>query len=347
MPPPPQPIALDATYSLGRNLSGVGVYSRELLTALAALHPGQPYLWAYRPHRFFKSFQAKLPPNCGRRPLLDNWLPPCGLFHGLNQRLPAARAPRMVVTFHDLFVMTGEYSTPDFRARFIQQAKDAAARADFIICVSAFTAAQAEGLLGVPKSKLGVVWHGVHPVADPPPDAHREPIVLHVGAIQARKNIVRLVEAFELMPPPWRLVLAGSSGYGSAEIVQRIAASPARTRIQVTGYVSDDTLRSLYQKAWMLAFPSLDEGFGIPLLEAMAHGLPILTSNRSALAEVAAGSGLLVDPFRSDDIAAGMSRLASDSHLRAELVSAGRQKAACHSWTTAALYTWDYWNTLR
>lgn len=339
-------MALDATYSIGRNLSGVGVYSRELLHALAGLHPDNRFLWAYRPHRFFKALRQPVPANCSRRLLLEDWVPRCALFHGLNQRLPRARAPRMVVTFHDLFVMTGDYSTPEFRDRFTRQAREAAERADLVLCVSAFTAAQVADLLRVERSRLGVVWHGVHPVADPQPDSAREPLILHVGAIQTRKNITRLVEAFERMPAAFRLVLAGSAGFGAGPILERIAASPARERIQVTGYVDDATLRGLYRKAWMLAFPSLDEGFGIPALEAMAHGLPVLASDGSALREVATGCGVLVDPIQVESIADGMARLASDSALRAALVAAGRQRAAEHTWKAAAERTWQYWSHL-
>src|SRR5262249_4074092 len=124
-------IALDATYSVGDALSGVGVYSREILYGLAAAHPEERFLWWYRPHRFLRSYRGSLPTNVRRGLLLSN-----GLFHGLNQRLPKRRLRYTVTTFHDLFVMTGEYSTSEFRQRFTQQAKDAAARSDRIITVS-------------------------------------------------------------------------------------------------------------------------------------------------------------------------------------------------------------------
>lgn len=346
MPPTP-PIALDATYSAGDHLSGVGVYSRELLHGLAACAPAQRFLWSYRPHRFLRSFRTALPSNCGRRLLLESHIPSCGLFHGLNQRLPLARARVNVVTFHDLFVMTGEYSTPEFRARFTAQARDAASRADVIVCVSGFTASQVEDLLKVPASRLRTVWHGVHlPDSEPPADSDREQVVLHVGAIQARKNIVRLVEAFETLPPPWRLLLAGSQGYGSEVVLARIAASGSRDRITVTGYVDDVALGRLYRKAYVLAFPSLDEGFGIPLLESMAHGLPVLTSNGSALKEVAGGCGLLVDPLRVDEIADGLHRLTTDSELRRELIDAGLARAAENTWQVAAKRTWQVYREL-
>jgi len=325
----------------------VGVYSREILHGLARLHPERRFLWCYRPHRFIRGLRASLPTNCSSRPLLENLLPQCALFHGLNQRLPSARAKRTVVTFHDLFVLTGEYSTAEFRARFAQQARAAASRSDLIICVSAFTASQVEQLLKVDRKRLRVVWHGVHwPATPPAPDQQRENIVLHVGAIQTRKNLMRLVEAFESMSAEWRLVLAGSTGFGGEAILQGIAKSAARDRIQVTGYVNDAQLTELYRKARMLAFPSLDEGFGIPVLEAMAHGLPVLTSNRSALREVAGTAAVLVNPERADEIASGLVALGSDSSLRQRLVKEGREIARRSSWQVAAEQTWRVYEEL-
>ncbi len=213
-------IALDATYSLGRNLSGVGVYSREMLHGLAAAHPEEEFLYCYRPHRFLRSYQDKLPPNAVRRLLAG--APPGDVFHALNQRLDA-RARRAVTTFHDLFVITADYSTPDFRARFTAQARRAAELSDAIIAVSHFTATQVESLLGVPADRIRVVHHGVR--IAPESSTAREKLVLFVGAIQRRKNIARLVKAFERLPDPWRLALAGApDGFGAAEELRAVDA---------------------------------------------------------------------------------------------------------------------------
>ena len=269
------PIALDATYSLGRNLSGVGVYSREMMYGLAAAHPDQEFLFGYRPHRFLRSYRETLPSNALRRLLVGK--PPGDLFHALNQRVDH-RARKTVSTFHDLFVMTGEYSTPEFRARFTDQARRAAALSDVIIAVSRFTADQVEHLLGVPATRIRVVPHGVR---IPPSREHpvRENLVLFVGAIQKRKNVARLIQAFERLPDSWRLALAGApGGYGAGEELRFIEASPKRDSIDVLGYVSTVELDRLYRRAAIFAFPSLDEGFGMPVLEAMAHGLPVVTS---------------------------------------------------------------------
>ena len=269
--PEPARIALDATYSIGDNLSGVGVYSREILFGLAGAHPAARFQLCFRPHRFLRSFHRSLPPNCRRFLLQEPFVPRrADIFHGLNQRLPTVRPRHAVTTFHDLFVLTGDYSTPEFRRRFAAQARHAAAESDCIITVSEFTAGQVEQLLGVDRARLRVVHHGVH--VPPPPDAPREKVVLHVGALQKRKNIVRLVRAFEAMPAAWRLALAGSAGFGGGEILRAIESSPARDRIEVLGYVTAEELARWYARAMILAFPSLDEGFGIPILEAMAAG---------------------------------------------------------------------------
>lgn len=338
-------IALDATCSLGENLSGVGVYSREILAGLASAHPEAELLLCYRPHRFLRSLNERLPRNCRRRLLQEPWAPrSADLFHGLNQRLPRVRFRKAVSTFHDLFVLTGDYSTPEFRRRFQQQARQAAERSDLIVTVSEFTARQVEQLLGVERARLRVIPHGVRFPACAPLEERRENLILHVGAIQRRKNVTRLIQAFHALGPDWRLALAGSFGFGAAEILREIQMSPRRHSIQVLGYVSPQELAGLYARARIFAFPSLDEGFGMPVLEAMAWGLPVLTSNRSALPEVAGDAALLVDPTDADAISAALLELTSDEGLRRELAGRGKTRAAAFTWQAAVAKTWSvYW----
>jgi glycosyltransferase involved in cell wall biosynthesis len=336
------PIALDATYSLGENLSGIGVYSRELLFGLARAHPEEEFYYCYRSHRFLRAYRDRLPKNAMRRLLIGT--PPGDVFHALNQRVDAP-ASRTVATFHDLFVMTGEYSSPDFRARFTAQAQRAAELSDVVIAVSQFTANQIEELLRVPASRIRVVPHGVRM----PPDASmaRENLVLFVGAIQRRKNVARLVKAFERMPPTWRLALAGAAdGFGAAQELRAVQESPRRGDIDILGYVSNRALDLLYQRAAIFAFPSLDEGFGMPILEAMAHGVPTLTSTRSSLPEVAGDAALLVDPFDTEAIAYGLRRLAEDADLRADLTRRGLNRARDFSWDAAIAGTWNIYQEL-
>ncbi len=339
-------IALDATYSLGSNLSGVGVYSREILFGLARAHPEASYLFCYRSHRLLRSFADRLPSNAARRLLSEQRGPSADLFHGLNQRLGTVPYRRRITTFHDLFVISGDYSTPDFRSRFTVQARDAAQRSDLIITVSAFTARQVEQLLHVEPSRIRVVHHGVRPVPRLSAALPREPIILSVGAIQRRKNILRLVEAFEHTPSEWKLVLAGSLGFDSEAARDHIEHSPRKQDIQMLGYVSDPELEALYQRASVLAFPSLDEGFGMPILDAMARGVPVLTSNVSAMPEVAGGAALLVDPVDAGSIADGLCQLTVDPALRHTLTRAGLAQAAKFTWEKSVEATWNVYGEL-
>lgn len=350
--------ALDASYSLGRDPSGVAVYCSRIIEALAEAAPGDRFLLCYRANRFFRALRSPLPaPNCSRRLMEDFFplLPPrnAALFHGLNQRLPRAirkgtSLPRAVTTFHDLLVMSGDYSTPEFRRRFTELARDAARRSDHIIAISHFTAGQIVEHLGYPSDRISVVHHGVDPIPQIAPQAgeafRRElgleaPFVLHVGAIQKRKNVARLLEAFEGLPERYLLALAGATGYGAGEIIGRIEESPARQRIRLLGYRTRDELNHLYRTAAVLAFPSLEEGFGLPVLEAMSAGLPVVTANGSALKEVAGDAALLVDPLDADGLRDALQAALEDPAVKERLVAAGVRRAAEFTWQRAAQQT--------
>jgi glycosyltransferase involved in cell wall biosynthesis len=350
-------IALDATYAVGDQLTGVGVYCREMLDALADRHPETRFVHCFRPHRWWKGIQQTRGRNKSVSLMLDGplgrlWSSTGDLFHGLNQRLPQSKLRKAVTTFHDLFVLTGDYSTPAFRKRFSALAKDAAERSDLIICVSEFTATQVEQLLNVERSRLRVVHHGVHrPDVVNGPDVRDAATILSVGSIQHRKNTMKLVEAFELLfakawPTPPKLILAGGFGFGAAEIMTRIEASPAREHIELPGFVSSDRLTELYRSATILSFPSVDEGFGIPILEAMAHGLPVVTSNRSACAEVAADGAIQVDPTDEFKLAQAMGNLLEDPSARRSWMQRGLHRVRRFNWPASARYTWEVYREL-
>lgn len=328
-------IALDATYSVGSSLTGVGKYSLELMEGLRALSPATRWRSYYRPHRFLRAPWPK-------RLLLESSPRGASLFHGLNQRLPQRKRTLSVTTFHDLFVLTGEYSTPDFRARFAEQARHAAEHSDRIIAVSAFTAHQVSSLLGYPADRIHVVPHGVHAPATVAPLESRSPAILTVGAVQKRKNTQRLIEAFTQLPAPWELWIAGSLGFEADSMLAQATNHP---RIRLLGYVSDAELALRYQQASIFAFPSLDEGFGIPVLEAMAHGLPVLTSNQSALPEVAGDAALLADPNDTHSIAAGLHQLL-DPATRHTYTQLGLNRSSEFPWSRAAALTLDVYRTL-
>jgi glycosyltransferase involved in cell wall biosynthesis len=339
-------IALDATYSVDPRPSGIAIYSRELLSGLAERYAEHRFLHCYRLKQF-----RNAPPvhanNVSKRLLI----PPmrtfsADIFHALNQRVDRRPAKKVVSTFHDLFVMTGNYSSSEFRKRFTQQAVEAAKRSDLIIAVSEFTARQVHDLLRVERSRIRVIPHGVRlpPGTEPP---KREKLILFVGALQTRKNVSRLVAAMDALPVDWKLVLAGSpTGFGADAILREIDASRSRGRIEVAGYVTDDELERLYGRASVFAFPSLDEGFGMPVLDAMARGIPVVTSNRSALPEVGGDAALLVNPEATEAIAAALNRLIHDECLRAGLSAKGRAHIDRFSWTRAVEATWKTYTEL-
>jgi glycosyltransferase involved in cell wall biosynthesis len=333
-------IALDATYSLGPALSGVGVYSREIMNGLAASNPSETWDWFYRSHRYWRARRLPKPANVTRRFLSDSWgNRAANIFHGLNQRLPKRGFRRQVATFHDLFVLSGEYSTPDFRARFALQAKEAAAGSDLIVAVSAFTASQVEHYLKVEKSRIRVIHHGVIP--RPIPNLPREKVVLCVGAIQKRKNQAMLIRAFRALPDDWTLVLAGSRGYEAENILLN-----AGNRVRITGYLTEEQIAQWYARASIFAFPSLDEGFGMPILEAMAAGVPVVAGNRSALPEVCGDAAEQIDPNSEEQLVSALLRLATDESRRNELIARGLKRSKQFTWENAVAKTQAVYNEL-
>ena len=155
------------------------------------------------------------------------------------------------------------------------------------------------------------------------------------------------MEAFETMKAPWRLVLAGApSGYQAEQIIERIRQSRARERIEVSGYVTREKLNDLLARASIFAFPSLDEGFGIPVLEAMAWEVPVITSNGSALTELGRGAALLVNPLSVPDIAGALNSLAANTWLRETLAGAGKLRAEEFTWRRAIEKTYSVYSEL-
>ena len=353
-------VALDATYAAYPERTGTGVYSEKLIWALATCLPVEErsrfrLILAFRPGPYLRwARKRKWPDGFSLSPLLDSWvcLPRATLFHGLNQRLPEKPYPLQVVTIHERFPPPSQsYSTPEFQRHMTTRIESALRRADRIIAVSHAVRQQLVQYDPALDTKIRVIHHGVDP-AQPAPqaeqDAFRKRVLglgegkkffLNVGAIQTRKNIANIVLALKQLPD-FRLVLAGGDGYGAEQIHALIRQEGLQDRIQTLGHRQPETLRLLYSAATALVFPSLEEAFGLPILEAMSYGLPVITSPGSALPEVAGDAALYVDPQNVSEIREAMRRVAEDAALAAELSQRGKQRAALFSWEKCARETW-------
>ena len=352
---------MDATYALDPYPSGVARYSDRLIRELSRLPELRLTLCARWPRvlRLARHFDGLPFRSCWLQEPL-NWRLPgwVDLFHGLNQRLPRHQFRRQVVTVHDLFALSAEdYSTPAFRARFSASIADAVTRADRIICVSAYTRDQLCRLLGVPQESCEVVHHGVAQAPPPPSDEARRrarrlagegPFFLSVGAIQARKNTLAAVKAISRFPPRTsaRLLVAGSAGHGAQKVLDFIQGRGLHDRIRLLGYTDERTLDALYAEATALLFPSLEEGFGLPVLEAMARGLPVIASNTSSLPEIAGEAAVLVDPTDIEGMAEAARRMVEDEPWREQWSALGRARASQFTWQRAAGATLNVYRSL-
>jgi alpha-1,3-rhamnosyl/mannosyltransferase len=161
-------------------------------------------------------------------------------------------------------------------------------------------------------------------------------MVLNVGVLQTRKNTLNALRALEKLPERYRLVLVGGDGYGSEAIHEYIRHQGFGPRVQVRGHVAVKELLSLYQAASVLLFPSWEEGFGLPVLEAMANGLPVVASRTASLPEVGGKAALYVDPHSPQDIADKVLRAVEDSELRQKMIQQGLERAQEFSWRRVA-----------
>ncbi len=169
-------------------------------------------------------------------------------------------------------------------------------------------------------------------------------IVLFVGRLEAKKNLARLIEGFERFSkefPDWKLVLAGKPGIGYEEIREAVQKNGVADSVKMTGYISEREKMFLMDRCRIFAFPSLYEGFGLPVLEAFAHRRPVLTSNTSSMPEVAGNAAFLVNPEKVEEIGVGLKRLASDGFLVTSLIQKGEQRLSKYSWEKAAKETFE------
>jgi len=376
-------IGIDYT-SAARQRAGIGRYTRELVSALLALESSHRYVIFAATGGLQSPISNLQSPISSIQirtlPITDDWLArlwhrlrlpvpvevvtgPLDVFYSPDFVLPPThRSTRTLLTVHDLsFLHYPEAFVPALRQYLERVVPRSIARADLVLADSAGARFDIVSLLGVPSSKVQVLYSGVSPRFRPEVESgERErlqaryglgerPYVLSVGTLQPRKNYVRLMRAFAslkpaVLAPGTQLLIAGGQGWLYQEILAE--AEKHGDWVRILGFVDDADLPALYRHAALFAFPSLYEGFGLPVLEAMACGVPVVCSNASSLPEVAGDAALLVDPLDTDGLAAAIARALADGDLREGMIARGLAQAARFTWKQAARQLLGVLNTL-
>jgi glycosyltransferase involved in cell wall biosynthesis len=352
-------IALDVS-PLARNRAGIGTYIAHLLTALVRIAPEHEFL-LYAPdrlpkkdHAFFTTHPHVRIIRCptllmGLRARWDQ----VDLFHGLNFKLRGWGRYGGVVTIYDLSLdRLSQPSRKLFGQRWsFQRTRRTARRASRVVTISTHSAADIVELYGVPRERIAIVSPAVgpefYPVVDPAVQAsikarygiRREAYVLSGGGTEPRKNIVGLIEAFGRAPrlrEKLNLVVVGGMCRGAEAIREVIRRARLEEVVIFPGHVPLEDLRMLYSSCALFAFPSLYEGFGMPVLEAMACGASVVCSNASSLPEVAGDAALFVDPRDHEAWAQAMTRVIEDANLRHDLRRRGALRIKAFSWEQSA-----------
>jgi len=313
--------------------------------------PRQMLRWANKPWRMrvLLSSYARLP--------MDSLLGDADVFHATDHLLPPLRRVHSVFTLYDLsFLKYPETHLPLNRWFSRLMMPLFLRRAGAVISISQHTKADAVRYYGLDESKIHVIPLGVdsrfHPAHDRAilatvraryhlPDR----FILSVGTIEPRKNLLTLLRAYERLRATadgtHRLVLVGTRGWRAEQFLAALASSPVRHEVVLAGPVPDVDLPLVYGAADLFVYPSLYEGFGLPPLEAMACGVPVIASSAASLPEVVGDAGLLVDPHSAEELAAAMRRVLGDETLRGALRMKGLARASSFSWSETARRTYE------
>ncbi len=356
-------VGYDAT-TISGELSGVGYYTARLLASLAngaasgvvdrliVLSnreldlPAGPRVQVPAGARFpVRSLWMQLVlPRLLRRLRPD-------VVHYTNYLAPVWSGVPYVVSVHDMSVsLMPQFHTLKKRLLTSRLVPIVARRAARVLTPSESTRRDVVRLLGLDPGRVLVIPYAPAPVFRPtPPDPARlqalglrQPYFLYVGTLEPRKNLVRALGAFARAAgalPDHRFVLVGQRGWKYDEIVREAARPDLAGRVTLAGYVPEVDLPTLYAHATAFVYPSLYEGFGLPVMEAMASGVPVLTSRSSSLTEIAEGAALLVDPLDEAELADALVALATDEGLRASLRAKGLERASGYTWERTARET--------
>jgi glycosyltransferase involved in cell wall biosynthesis len=358
--------------------AGLGRYAAALARASADAHPGELRLFANRTRR------AALPPELAGLPLhtiaagykpwrmaawlgqiarlpFNRLLPEGGadVYHATEHLLIPLKGVHTVLTVHDLIYTLFPRHHKKLNYWFLNAAMPLfVRRADRIITVSEASRHDLVRLYGTPPEKITVVYEAAAPHFRPqPPDRVAEVraryhlperYLLAVGTIEPRKNLDRLVEALARLrreQPDLRLVVVGSMGWLTGGFLEAIERTGQQEAVIRPGYVPDEDLPAVYAGAAVSVLASLYEGFGLPVLEAMACGSPVACSATSSVGEIAGGAALTFDPASVEDITAVLRRTLADEPLRAALREQGFARAAEFSWARAAEETWQVYES--
>ncbi len=369
-------ITLDVSAAV-HSRAGLGRYAESLTRALVAAHPHR-YALFYNRERGIEPLEGlkHLPAHTvalGYKPWrmlvwmgqlvrvpFNRLVPDATLFHATEHLLLPLRGVPTVLTVHDLiFRHLPEHHKTLNRWYLNWTMPLYCRRADRIITISHATRRDLIAAYDVPPAKITVIHEAADPRFRPQPPEAVEAVrtrydlparyLLSVGTIEPRKNLARLLEAFETLHAEGltdALVVVGGRGWLYDDFFARLERSPAREAVLFPGYVPDADLPPIYAGAQALAFPSLYEGFGLPVLEAMACGTPVACSNTSSLPEVAGDAALLFDPRDVTAITRALRRLLSDDALHADLRQRGLDRAATFSWDRVAAETEAVYNTV-
>jgi glycosyltransferase involved in cell wall biosynthesis len=294
-------------------------------------------------------------------PSMDRAFPQVGLFHATDHLLPMLSHARSVFTLHDTaYLHFPEYYLPRNRIFLRIMIPRFLRRAERVIVVSEHTRGDAIRFYDLDPDRIHVIPEGVDERFTRDTDAETvstirerygvpDRFILHVGTIQPRKNLTTLLEAFAALHarhPDVGLVIAGANGWLFEGFFERLRRSGLEDRVTLTGQIPDEDLPGLYRSAEIFAYPSVYEGFGLPPLEAMACGVPVVCSNASSLPEVVGDAGILLDPLDVGGWVAALDGLLGDAQLRADLAARGPARARRFTWDAAAKQTLEVYRSV-
>jgi glycosyltransferase involved in cell wall biosynthesis len=353
------------------HIAGLGRYTQELMAALMAVDHENEYVAFYN-----RPAEAQVDPPLDRLPHLttnlptkpwrlsallahltrfpqDRLFPGVDLFHATDHLLPRLARVKSVFTLQDLtFLVCPQTNQPLnrwFRTLMIPRFLQAA---DAVIAASQCTKKDAVRLCGLDEAKIKVIYHGVSqrfgPVGPEAMSAVRQRyglpgrFILSVGTIEPRKNLTSVLEAYHALRTggaQLKLVIVGKKGWLYGGFFRRLRQLGLEDEVILTGFAPDEDLPALYSAADLFVYPSLYEGFGMPVLEAMACGAPVVTSSTSSLPEVAGEAALLVDPTSVQELVTAMRSVLESKEVRDELRAKGLKQAGKFSWEETARET--------